>query len=153
MSTASWHLIVVHAPLWVAATALWLLLWATLRGREELKRTALVLVLAGGLLTLPAYATGAASAQQLRQLTPAVPAQLAERHAQIAVLALGLGLFLAATAALVLWRYRGRQPLPPSGAYVVLAVGLIALVSLVWTSNLGGQIRHPEIGPPPGSAP
>ena len=145
MNGAHLHLLLNHLPVLGVGFGLLLLLAARFRRSTELTAAALVVfVLAGGAAGL-AYLTGEPAEDAIEQYT-GVNKDAIEEHEEAALVALGLtGLLgLGALAGLVGMR---RQALP--GKYfggIMLVGALAASGAMAYTANLGGGIRHPEIG-------
>jgi hypothetical protein len=147
MNPAHLHLITSHVPVLGTSFGLGLLLLALLRKSEELKRVALLVFVVAGLVAVPAYLSGDPAAGVLKRLLPGVVNDATDQHAEIAVLALVGSLALGVVSLVGLIVFRQGRKLP---AGFVGFVGLLTLVVcglLVWTTNLGGQIRHNEIRP------
>lgn len=145
------HLLMNHLPVIGTFVGLCLLLAAMLRKSDELSRTALVVFVLAGIIAVPTYLTGE-QAEVLVQSIPAISRNVVLRHDDAAAFALGgaIVLGLLALLGLVLMRTR-RAPrwLQPAALALAVVVGGL----MAYTANLGGQIRHPEIGAPAPSVP
>lgn len=149
MNLVHLHLVLNHIPVIGTAFALVLMFAAVVRGSEELRRVSLAAVVAIAVVAIPAYLTGEPAGDTVQHL-PGVAAGAIDHHEDAASIAF-TGLELAGVLALFgLIRYR-RTPAIPRGFFRA-SVLLVIVVSglMAWTANLGGQIRHPEIG---GSSP
>lgn len=144
MSSAHWHLIASHAPLFGIAFGLLLLLWGVLRGSDELKRAALGFCLLSALLVVPAYLTGQPAQNAVKGINGYSP-ETVDRHADVAGLSLAATLLAGGAAGTGLIAFRGGRPLPRLYLLTVAVTGLLAVAVMGWTSNLGGQVRHVEI--------
>jgi hypothetical protein len=144
MSSAHWHLIASHAPLFGVGFALLLLLWGLVRGSEELKRVALGFCLLSALLVLPAYFTGQPAQRAMKTMTGYSP-DVVDRHADVAGLSLAATLVAGGVAGAGLVAFRRGKTMPPLLVGAVVLTGLLAVLLMGWTSNLGGQVRHVEI--------
>ncbi len=147
MNAAYLHLLTSHAP--VCAVGFGLLLgvlgWCW-RG-PDFRRAALVLFLLAGLLSGPAYLSGAPARRALAARTDWDP-RAADQHEEVAALALGTTLALAAAAGFALFRLSRPAPCPRGLGGLLLGLALLSGATLVWTSGLGGRVRHLEIRQP-----
>lgn len=147
MSAVHVHLFTTHAPVW--AVVLGLLLWALglVWHGTDFRRPAWVLFVLAGLLCGPAYFSGAPARHALAAQT-GWDWRVADQHEEVALLALGITLALTAMAALALIRWRPGHQLPRGVQGVLLSLALLSAAVLVWTSGLGGRVRHVEIHQP-----
>lgn len=153
MNPAHFHLTTTHAPIFGIVFGLGLLLLAVWRKSEELKRVALLGFVVAALLALPAYLSGAPASEVLRQLTPGMTMDASDQHAESAILAFAGSLVLGVVALAGLIGFREGRKLPASFLGFVLLLALVACGLLGWTANLGGKIRHLELGPQSATAP
>jgi hypothetical protein len=144
MSSAHWHLITSHAPLFGIGFGLALLAWGVVRRSPEVWRAALGWCALSALLVVPAYFTGSPAQQAVRGL-PGYSPETVDRHADVAALSLGAALIAGSVAVASLVVNRRGRSLSPLWVGAVALTGLLAVVTLGWASNLGGQIRHAEI--------
>lgn len=144
MNTAHLHLLLNHVPVLGTIFGLLLLLWALLRGRDELKRLSLGVFALSALVALPVYLTGEPAEAAVEHL-PGVAESLIERHESAAALSLVAILITGGVALAGSLLFRRAEKLPGWVSAGVLALALCAAGLLGWTANLGGQIRHPEI--------
>ena len=134
------HLLLNHSPLLTSLFGLVLLVLGLVRGNAVLTRTGLWTVLAAALLCLPTQLTGEGAEEALRQV-PGVSAALVEAHEKAAELGFWA---LELTGALALLTLQGTTHFRRL-AWLTAAATLFSLGLLAQASNLGGQIRHPEI--------
>jgi len=153
MNPAQIHLATTHAPVLGTVFALGLLLLAILRKSEELKRVALLGFVVAALLALPAYLTGAPASEVLREFTPGMTMDASDQHAESAILAFVSSLMLGVVALAGLIHFRKGRKLPASFLGFVLLLAMVDCGLLGWTANLGGRIRHLEIGSQSSTAP
>jgi uncharacterized membrane protein len=149
MNAAHWHLTLNHIPVVGSGFALALLGWAILRGSEELKRVGLVAVVLVAVLTVPAYFTGSpafVAAMEVLEATPADEDPLVEKHESAAGIAFTSAALAGVSALAVLIWGRGGKPLPGRVVLAVFALSAATVLLMARTANLGGAIRHPEIG-------
>lgn len=144
MNFVHWHLLLNHLPVMGTAFGVLLLLLATVRRNDELKRLSLWVFVLAALAALPAYLTGEPAESVVEHL-PNVAENLIERHESWALISL-LATGLTGVAALAGWfAYRRAERLPNWLTAGALALALVTSGFMAWTANLGGQIRHPEI--------
>lgn len=143
MNPVHLHLMLNHLPVVGALFALLLLSWAILRSSEELKKVALGAFVIVAALSIPAYLTGE-PAEELAENIPGVMESVMEPHEDSAKIAFALILAVGAVALGGLLVLR-KKAVPQWFATSVLVLALAAAGALVWTANLGGKIRHPEI--------
>ena len=144
MSWAHLHLALNHVPVVGVPLALLLLGFGIVRHSRELTRTSFWLLAGLALVTLLVYLTGE-PAEELVEGLAGVSEPVLERHEQAALTATVATAVLGIAAATGLVRSRGGRPDPGRYATAVLLLALLASGVLVWTANLGGQIRHTEI--------
>ena len=145
MNYAHIHLLLNHIPVIGAAFALALIFFAVLRNSDELRRASLVAVFAIALIAVPTFLTGE-PAGNLVERFPGVTAAMIEAHegaAEVSLAFLGLAGLMAVVG---LTLFHAQRPVPRSyfTAFALLVIVVCGLMA--WTANLGGQIRHPEIG-------
>lgn len=140
MNAAHWHLMINHFPL--TGLLLGLLLWALAIKvkRPELDRLLWTWFLLMGLLIVPVYLTGESSHDLLHDV-PGYPHDAIEVHedwGKYTLFAL-LGLSVMAVMGLI------RKSIWFQCIFPLLVLAGFAVA--VYTSHLGGLIRHPEIDP------
>jgi hypothetical protein len=110
---------------------------------DDLKRFAMLLMVAVPLLIIPVYFTGHATVRAIGNL-PDVPLELIGEH-QESVFWTWITASVAGAAALfTLARYR-RSSVPGWVVAGALLASLTTDVFLIRTAHLGGRIRHPEV--------
>ena len=138
------HLLVNHFPTIGTILGLGLLLMSLVRKNDHIKKVGLEVIFLIAILTLPVYVSGQAAAEALKgQAGVAAAAIVAHNDA-----ALGSFIMMEITgffAWLALWRMR-RIGRPTSGlTYTVLVLSVLTVAAVARASNIGGDIRHPEI--------
>ena len=138
------HLMLNHLPVLGTIFGLLLLAWAVLRRDETLQRAALATFVLTALAAIPVFLTGEPSEEIVEDLAGTAKAAI-ESHEDAAVVALIAIETLGAMAlgALVLFRRRA-LPRPLAGAALVFALATAGWMAQ--TANLGGRIRHAELG-------
>lgn len=145
MNTAHLHLVLNHLPLFAALFSSALLLAGLLRRQLALTRAGLVIAVVAGLGAFGAVRTGEGAEEIVEALAGVSDAAIEphEEAAEAAMLAaIGLGLLALAALAMPERMVRARRAATIGSLIMALATfGLVAR-----TANLGGAIRHPEIG-------
>ena len=143
-NAAHLHLLLNHIPTVGAVVALGLLLLAFVRRNEHLTNAGLEVLFVIAVLTLPAYMSGAAAFQQVRN-QPGISDDAMRVHQDAALAGFVVTEFAGFVAWVALWqsRRRGRAARGLVSASTLLLIVALALMSRAAT--LGGDIRHPEI--------
>ena len=139
------HLMLTHAPLFGTLVSLLLLLVAIWRRSYELKRIAFGLLVLSALVTLPLYLTGEAAEEAVERL-PGVAQGAIDPHEDAAKIAFA-AMLVTGTMALASFALFWRARLVPkwfTSLVLILSLGTAAL--MMWTANLGGKVRHTELG-------
>jgi uncharacterized membrane protein len=139
------HLILNHVPVIGLAVPIGFLLTDWARKSRKLEWLSLQLFVVFALLTIPVYLTGSPASHHMREM-PGISLETIHRHSSAADFAFytmeGLGAFSLAA----LYKFRSSAAVPPRLTGALLALALATLGLMIWTANLGGKIRHPEIG-------
>jgi len=144
MNAAHIHLMLNHVPVLGTAFGLGLLVIASWRKSEELKKTALSVFVVVALLAVPVYLTGEPAEDVVKPL-PDVSKPVIEQHEEAATVAFTGVLVLGVAAFAGLLPFRRGKILPAWYGSVMLAASVIVGGLMAWTANLGGQVRHTEI--------
>jgi hypothetical protein len=139
------HLLLNHVPTIGAVAALGLLIVAFVRRSEPLKLVGLEVLFAIALLTLPAYMTGVAAFQTLRN-QPGISDTAIRLHQDVALYGFTWMEFAGFVGWLALWQARRHGRLSTGMAVAATALAAMAFVVMARAANLGGDIHHPEIG-------
>lgn len=143
MNGAHLHLLLNHLPVLGTLFGLGILAIALWRRNDTLRRTGLALLVIAGLAAGGAFLTGEPAEEAVEGK---VTEQVIAAHEEAAEAALWGAGILAVLSAGALLRWRREIPQGVAGAVLVGAIVTSGLMA--WTANLGGQIRHPEIGAP-----
>jgi uncharacterized membrane protein len=146
MNSAHLHLILNHIPVIGIWFAVIFFLIAVLRKDQELKRLSLLAIIVIALITIPVYLTGQ-SAEGIVEHMRGVSEEMIEQHEKFGLISLIAMLAIGAVALAGLLIYRGAAKMPGWFIALALAASIIAGALVIWTSNLGGQIHHPEARP------
>lgn len=138
------HLMLNHVPVLGTLFGLALLAWGIVRRNDSLQRAALLTFTVVALIAIPVYLTGEPAEEVVEHLAGTVDGAI-EPHEDAALISFIAMELLGALAlgALVLSRTRFNPALVVRAA---LAVALITGGLMAWTANLGGRIRHAEVG-------
>jgi hypothetical protein len=145
INTTHLHLLLNHVPTVGAVVALGLLVVAFIRRDEGLKLVGLEVLFAIALLTLPVYMTGVAAFQKLRD-QPGISNTAIRLHQDVALFGFTWMEFAGFIGWVALWQARRRGRAAAGLVAVVTVLTAVALIVMARAANLGGDIRHPEIG-------
>jgi hypothetical protein len=95
-------------------------------------------------LTLPAYMTGVAAFQKLRD-QPGISEATIRLHQDVALFGFTWMEFAGFVGWVALWQARRRGRAATGMVAVATALTIVAVVVMAQAANLGGDIRHPEI--------
>ena len=139
------HLILTHVPVIGVGAILAFLLIGNVRRSREIKWASWQLFVALAVASVAVYLTGSPASHQMREL-PGISREVIHRHSRAADFAFwGLELLgVLCLAALV--KFRNTAEVPARFANALLALAFVVFILMVWTANLRGKIRHPEIG-------
>lgn len=142
------HLILTHVPVIGVGAILAFLLVGMLRRSREIKWASWQLFVALAVASIAVYLTGSPASHQMREL-PGISREVIHRHSRAADFAFWSLELLGALCLLALVKFRSTGEVPAKFANALLALAFIVLLLMIWTANLGGKIRHPEIGAVP----
>ena len=145
VNIAHLHLLLNHIPTVGAVVAVGLLIVAFIRRDEPLKLVGLEVLFAIALLTLPAYMTGVAAFQKIRN-QPGVSDATIRLHQDVALFGFIWMEFAGFIGWVALWQARRRGRAAAGMVAAATALTIVALVVMARAANLGGDIRHPELG-------
>lgn len=143
MNPAHIHLILNHVPVIGIPVALLFLAYGLWSKNLSTQRFSLLVLSGLAVIVLPIYLTGEPAEKVIEHL-PGFAESVIEPHEDAAQISLILTLAAGALAFLAFWlqkreKWRCRLNL----AVIVLAI--VAMLSLLYTANLGGQVRHTEL--------
>lgn len=138
------HLMLNHVPVFGVVFGLLLFLIAKWKKSEELEKTSLVLFILMGAAAGVVYFTGEQAEVAVTQI-PEISKALVLAHDDAAFYAVTSACVLGGASLLGLIFFRGARPAPRWFGVVVLVLALLTSGLVMWTANLGGGIRHPEI--------
>jgi len=144
MNNAHYHLFLNHLPIIFPLAGLLVLLAGLIMKSEIVQRTAYAVLIAGSLLTIPAYTTGEGAEEVIENIA-GVDEKIIETHEEKAEVFAVLSYILGAAALLGLWASVKGKSFAGSLTYVVVALAAVTLFFAKQTGTTGGEIRHPEI--------
>ena len=139
------HLLLTHIPVIGMPAITVFLIIGKIRGSREIEWTSLQLFVALALLSIAVYVTGSPANHQMRDL-PGISRDVIHRHSTAADFAFWSLEAFGALCLGALYKFRTTETVPPREIEVLLALALEVFLLMSWTANLGGKIRHPEIG-------
>jgi hypothetical protein len=145
VTAAHIHLALCHVPIMAILFGLGWLAFGVWRGSRDIQKAALVMFVLAAVLAVPLYLTGGTAAGVIKGL-PGYSDHILEQHQAAAGVTLAGCIVLGIVALAGLILFRGRVVAGWFGV-LLLAGALVVGGLIVWTANLGGQIRHSEIRP------
>jgi uncharacterized membrane protein len=139
------HLVLTHIPVIGIGVVIVFLLAGLARRSRELKWVSLQMFVALALLSIAVYLTGSPASHQMREL-PGISRETIHHHSSVADFAFGGMEVLGALSLGAMVKFRNSAAIPVRIVAALLGLALVVLVLMLWTANLGGRIRHPEIG-------
>ncbi len=137
------HLIINHFPVIGFLFGLLFVAYAMIRKSEELQKTSLGFLVLVTLITVPVYFTGGAAGEIMKRL-PDISKSLVEQHSEAASVALTGAVMLGLVAAGGLFFFRRAATMPRWFMVLTLILTIVVNSLIGFTTNLGGQIKHPE---------
>ena len=148
MNWAHIHLILNHVPVLGTVFGLVLLAWGMWRRHEPTQRAALATFVIVALVAIPVYLTGEPAADAVEHLAGTTEHAIDTHEDAAFTSIIGLELLGAIALAGIVFRKPGvlRVARRTALLFSLVTAGLMAR-----TANLGGRIRHAEIGGPRGA--
>ena len=143
MNTVHLHLLLNHLPVVGSLVAI-LLFAGTLYKRSVSPRFALWFVAGLGAAALAVYLTGEPTADTVEKIA-GITERSIERHEEAAEVTTIIAGILGVLSVISLLVFRRREVPRWIGAAGLVGTVLLS-AAMGWTANLGGQIRHSEIG-------
>jgi hypothetical protein len=138
------HLMLNHIPVIGLAVPIVLLLTAWVRKDRKLEWLSIQMFVVFALLTIPVYLTGSPASHHMRDM-PGISREIIHRHSNASDFAFWTMEALGVFSLFTLYKFRSLEAVPPRIAAALLALAVTAFGLMIWTANLGGKIRHPEI--------
>jgi uncharacterized membrane protein len=138
------HLMINHVPVIGLAVPIAFLLIDRVRNNRKLEWLSLQMFVVFAVLTIPVYLTDSPASHKMREV-PGISLEIIHRHSNAADFAFWTLEALGALSFWALYKFRSSESVPPRLTAALLALALAALSLMIWTANLGGKMRHPEI--------
>ena len=144
MSIVHLHLILNHVPVIGMVFTLLILGVAAWRRNDGMGKLGLVVMAGLAVITAAVFLTGEPAEEVVEKVATVSEVMIHphEEAAEASLIATGLA---GALAVIALGVYR-RRALPRWVTEVAFTAALVTSTMLGWTANLGGRIRHTEIG-------
>jgi hypothetical protein len=139
------HLVITHVPVIGIGVIIAFLFVGKLRGSLEVEWVSLQMFVALALFSIVVYLTGSPASHQMREM-PGISREIIHVHSKAADFAFWTMEVLGAFSLGVIVKFRGAAAVPARLRNALLGLALVVLALMIWTANLGGKIRHPEIG-------
>jgi len=146
------HFWLNHFPSIGFLVGLGLYVMALIAKSNDLKRASLVIFLGIALLSIPTYVTGNAAQEALCMTPqdmpcpePGISRAVIQAHEGAALLAMPFMEITGALAWLGLWQFRRTSRVPGWNLAAILLVSIVTFGLMTRASNMGGEIRHPEV--------
>lgn len=143
MSFGHLHLVLNHVPVIGLPLALVFLIFGLRIRHRPTQGFALVVLVLLAAVALPVYLTGEPAEKMIERL-PEFTESFVEKHEDAALVSLITTLVAGFCALATLFFYKDDKKLR-LGSLIVSGVSAIAVVTLLYTANLGGLIRHSEL--------
>lgn len=142
MNLAHIHLLINHIPLIGLPVAITFFGYGLWTKNSPMQRLSLFIITCLAIIVLPVFFTGE-PADELVEHLPGVGESFIESHEGAAKFSLALTLLAGLFSIAALWFHKKsfRRQLNIG----VLIISIIAVLSLAYTANLGGKIRHTEV--------
>ena len=150
------HLLLNHFPTVGLTVAFALLIVSILSDSEAMRHdtmrpTALGVLFAIAVITLPVFTTGLAAEGAIEKV-PGVSKAAMDAHENSALLAFVVLELAGVSAWFGLWRWRRTRRIPPGLTILTFVLSAISLGLMTIAASIGGGIRHPEILADPSTA-
>ena len=143
MNLAHLHLLLNHFPVIGTIIGLGLYLASFFRRSEDVRRSALIIFAAMGLLSIATFMSGF-GAEGLIKAMPGISEPLIQRHEASAMVTVWLMLIVGTLALIGLWQMHSERRMAGWNVAAILVLSLLTMGVVARTSNTGGDIRHPE---------
>lgn len=143
MNFAHIHLILNHIPVVGIPVAILFLGYGLYQKNSSAQKFAMLVLIGLSAIVLPVYFTGE-PAEKLIEHLPGFAESVIEPHEDAAMISLILTLISGAAALIALWFQKDPKKSRMFNVGV-LTIACIAVISLLYTANLGGKVRHTEL--------
>lgn len=143
MNLAHIHLILNHIPVVGIPIAMVFLAYGLCQKNAPAQRFALLVLIGLAAVVLPVYFTGEPAEKVIEHL-PGVAESFIESHEDAAMFSLILTILSGVSACVALW-FQGDPKKSRMLNLSVMGTACLSVLSLVYTANLGGKVRHTEL--------
>jgi hypothetical protein len=133
-----------HIPVIGVGVVIAFLIVGRIRGSREIEWVALQMFVVLALLSIVVYLTGSPASHHMREM-PGISQDAIHRHSNAADFAFWSLAALGTLSLGALVKFRGMAAMPVRFRNALLALAFVVFLLMLWTANLGGKIRHPEI--------
>ncbi len=144
MNTAHIHLLVTHLPIIGSLIGFLILLFAAIKKDNNVKIAAYLVFILCTIGAIISYATGEGAEEVVEKL-PGVLESAIETHEEAAMFSLIAMIALGLTAIAGIFQISYQWIKFKFIHNLILIFALISMISITYTGNLGGKIRHTEI--------
>jgi uncharacterized membrane protein len=144
MNTAHIHLMITHLPIVGAFIGLLILAFAYLKKDANVKTAAYLVFVVCAIGASIAYATGEGAEEVVENL-PGVLESAMETHEDAAMYSLVSMIALGVMSIIGIIQIRWNASKLNFVHSIILLLSLFSMISIAYTGNLGGKIRHTEI--------
>ena len=139
------HLLLSHVPVLGTLFAVPVLAYGLIRKSDEMKRLGFIILVFAALVTIPVYLTGEPTEHVAEKLT-GVSEAIIDPHEDSAKTTMIFMMITGAISLIAFFFTKSTQSLTRWLFLLTLLLSIVTAGLMVRTANLGGQIRHTEIG-------
>lgn len=146
MNAAHIHLMLNHFPIILLIVGFIILIIGMIIKMKSIKITALVIFMAGSLITIPTYISGGAAEEVIESATiPNIEEKYIEKHEKDAKIFSILFYFLCAISFIGIYGIAKELKYANWFNWVIILFSAFTIFFAIQTGNSGGEIRHTEI--------
>ena len=145
MNSAHLHLILNHFPVIGTMITLFILAIGMLKKSDDVKKTAMLVLILTSLVTIPVYVSGTNAEEMIEGAYEDVDESFIDSHEDFALYSFIAMNIAGAIAILSMFLFRKPKEIPNKFAVFMFALLLAVNGMMAYTANLGGKIHHPEI--------
>jgi len=138
------HLFTNHIPIWGGIFAFLFFAYSTTKKRNDLFKFSLWFFIVIALATIIVYLTGEPAGEPIKNL-PGIGEDIIDKHEEASLLPFILIEVLGAASIYGLFMVRKSNVQKAWFTYPFIVISLVYLISVTYSANLGGKIRHTEI--------
>ena len=145
MDATHFHLVLTHFPIVGTIIGIGILAYGQYSKNDSIKKTALVIFMTMAILTIPVFLTGEPAEESVEHLT-GVSENIIEEHEELAEKAIWLMGLLGVFSLVSFYAIVKKISFAKTITLITLVISLATFGLFARVGNLGGQIRHTEIG-------